>query len=286
MWYNISIIFQKERVMSKKSLRLPALLIFGIYTLYSCVLMPLENYIFADILLFQTIWGDVIDVLAHWFEIAGIAAILGTVIYACYRYPLRELPPILILCGGALLYKYVAAVVAVGLSGGLFYFPEDLYSILVSLLIEVALVAFTLLLCHRLLTDACQKDVALSKASAKLGQEYTPTGELVPFARPISRTHPLLRSAFWGMIAVLIALSLSYVIEEIAFTAAGATFSASDIPILLIYWLLLFAIPCVGGYFLAVYFMPFAKWLEERNEKKDPIAEDPNESELTKNDEE
>ena len=79
--------------MSKKSLRLPALLIFGIYTLYSCVLMPLENYIFADILLFQTIWGDVIDVLAHWFEIAGIAAILGTVIYARYRYPLRELPP-------------------------------------------------------------------------------------------------------------------------------------------------------------------------------------------------
>jgi DNA polymerase-3 subunit gamma/tau len=129
-------------------------------------------------------------------------------------------------------------------------------------------------------------EVVTRKASAQLGQEYTPTGELVPFARPISRTHPLLRSAFWGMVAVLIALSLSYVIEEIAFTAAGATFSASDIPILLIYWLLLFAIPCVGGYFLAVYFMPFAKWLEERNEKKVPIAEDPNESELTKNDEE
>lgn len=270
--------------MPKNFLRLPAILIFSIYTLYSCVLMPLENYIFSDILLFQTIWGDVIDVLAHWFEIAGIAAILGAVIYARYRYPLSELRPILILCSGALLYKYVAAVVAVGLSGGMFYFPEDVYSILVSLLIEVALVAFSLILCHRLLTAARNKENALSKASATLGKEHTPTDAFVPFKRPISRHNPLLRSAFWGMIAVLVLLSFSYVMEEIAFTAAIATFSVSDLPVLLVYWLLLFAIPCVGGYFLAIYYTPFAKWFEERNEKKEPVAKSTEESETTKND--
>lgn len=252
--------------MPKKSLRLPALLIFGIYTLYSCVLMPLENYIFADILLFQTVWGDIIDVLCHLFEVLGIAAILGAVIYARYCYPLHKIRPILILCGGALLYKYAASVIAVGISGGMFYFPEDLYSILLSLLIEMALIAFTLLLCHRLLTDANNREMELSKASATVGKEFTPTGDLVSFGRPFSRTNPLLRSAFWGMIAVLILRTVSYIIEEIAFTAAGATFTASDIPVLLIYWLLLFAIPCVGGYFLALYYMPLARCMEKRGE--------------------
>ena len=251
--------------MPKTFLRLPAILIFGIYTLYSCVLMPLENYIFSDIILFQTLWGDVIDVLAHLFEVLGLAAILGAVIFARYRFPLRKLRPLLILCGGALLYKYVASVFAVGLLvNGIFRFPDDLYGILVSLLIEVAIVAFTLLLCHRLLEGTRKAENALSKAAAKLGKEHTPADDPLSFKRPFGLSNPLLCSAFWGMLAMLIIRSLSFIIEEIAFTAAGATFSAADIPVLLIYWLILFAAPCVSGYFLAVYYPVFAKWQENK----------------------
>ena len=260
--------------MPKTFLRLPAILIFGIYTLYSGVLMPLSNYIFSDALLLKTVLGDLIDILSHWFEILGIAAILGTVIYARYRYPLHQLHPVLILCGGALLYKYVVAVVAVGLMGGMFYFPEDLYAILISLLIESAQIAFTLLLSHRLLTAFRDREAALSKASVTLGQEYTPADEPISFKRPLSRQNPLLRSAFWGMIVVLILNSFSFVMDEIAFTAAGVTFTASDIPVLLIYWLLLFVIPCVGGYLLAIYFPPFVKRMEARQEKKKASTED------------
>ncbi len=241
--------------MSKRDLRLPALLIFGIYALYSCAIMPLNNYIFSDWVLQTSLWADAIDVVAHLVETLGFAAIVGFTVHTVYRYGKAGYRPMLILFACALLFKYVAAVYLVGLAGGMFYFPEDLYAILISLGIEIAQLVFALLLGHRLIGGAKEQNSRIERAKRHAKSKHTEDAAepvaLYPFTRPFSRKNPLQRTVFWSTIAALGLQTVTYVIEEISYSMMGAFFSPADLPIVLLYWAILILIPCVGGYFLA-----------------------------------
>ncbi|MBE6703165.1 MAG: hypothetical protein E7585_07130 [Ruminococcaceae bacterium] len=239
--------------MPGKALRLPAIFIFGLVTLYSCAIMPLNQYILSDVVLwYNTIWGDVMDFFAHMLETLIIAAIFGFLIHSVYAYGIKKCRPLLILVGSALLFKYIAGVFAVGFVGGIFYFPEDLISILISLLIECVEIAFVAFLSHKLISGLRQANRTRKNAAKTLDKVYTPTGEFFPIRRPFSRSNPLLRSAFWGMIAVLGFRTLTYIINEIAYTLSGALLRLHDIPILLLYWILLIFCTACAGYFLAL----------------------------------
>jgi hypothetical protein len=62
----------------------------------------------------------------------------------------------------------------------------------------------------------------------------------------------LQRTVFWGIVAVLGMRTLSYLIDEIAYTVRFVGFAAKDLPVTLVYWLILIVIPCLLAYLLAL----------------------------------
>ena len=86
--------------MELKNLRLPALVVFGIYAIYSCALAPLYQFLSVDIILSDTIWWDIVDFLFNLFEVLGIAACFGFLIHGIYHYTAKECRPLDVFLGG------------------------------------------------------------------------------------------------------------------------------------------------------------------------------------------
>lgn len=239
-------------VMPTKELRFPALFLFSFYALYG-IMKYFEQIVYFDfVLLYDTIWADVLDVLAHLLEVCGIAALIGFLLYAILQYGAKNIRSLYLLAGGALLFKYVTSTLAVGLAGGMLYFPEDLFSLLLSFLIESVEITFATILGHTLIRRSQEKNAALDRAATVLGRPAENKTEFLPFRRIISFQNPLQKTTFWSVLVVCGFRTMAYIIDEIAYTAAGALFSAADIPVTLLYWLILVAIPTVAGYFLAL----------------------------------
>ncbi|MBQ8356255.1 MAG: hypothetical protein IJX39_00440 [Clostridia bacterium] len=238
--------------MKRTDLRLPALVIFGIYAVYSCALIPLYQYLSADLVLSDTLWWDIVDFFLNLFEVLGVAASFGFLIHSIYHYGAKKCRGLYILIGGALIFKYVASIIAISIVGGSLDLTADFSSYVVSLLMEVTELTLVILLAHKWISAHIAQNRALKNAAETLGQEFIPRGETLPFRKLFSRTNPLQRPAFWGMIAVTVLRLISFVIGEIAYTLVGYGFSAADIPVILLYWLLLIFIPSFLGYLLAL----------------------------------
>ena len=238
--------------MQRKVLRLPALVIFGIYAIYACILAPLYQFLAADIVLSDTVLLDIVDFFFNLFEILGISASFGFLIHGIYRCGAKKCRPLYLLLFGALFFKYIASIVAISIVQGSLDLTADFTSYIVSIVIEIAELVFVALLAHRLITSLQNENQRLKNAAATLGQSFTPRGEFFPFRKLFSRINPLQRTAFWGMIAVTALRLISYAIGEIAFSLVGYGFSAGDIPVLLLYAFLLVFIPCFLGYLLSL----------------------------------
>lgn len=238
--------------MELKKLRLPALVIFGIYAIYSCVLAPLYQFLSTDIILSDTIWWDIVDFFFNLFEVLGIAACFGFLIHGIYHYTAKKCRPLYILIGGALLFKYAASIIAISIVGGSLDLTMDFTSYIVSFMIEIAELVLVIFLSHRWITMLQSENQRMTAAAATLGQEFTPRGEFFPFRKLFCRNNPLQSTALWGMIAVTAFRLVSYLIGEIAFSLVGYGFSAKDIPIVALYALLLVFIPGFLGYLLSL----------------------------------
>ena len=238
--------------MEKKALRLPAFILFGIYAVYSIALVPLYQIVSADLALSETLLWDALDLTLNLFETLGIGAAIGFLVQGVYRYTAKDCVNLYYLIGGALLFKYVASIASVSIVMGSLDLTYDFFSYFLSLLIEVAELAFVVYLGHKLITTLCVKNELRASGAKVLGEAFTPEGEFYPFHSLFSRANRLQRTAFWGIIAVLGLRTLSYVIDEIAYTIRFVGFSVADIPITLIYWLILIAIPCFLAYLLSL----------------------------------
>lgn len=237
--------------MQKRDLRIPALVLFGIYAIYSCVLIPLYQFIASDITLYLTLWWDVVDFFLNLFEVLGIAAAFGFLIYGVYRHSVKNCRPLFFLTGGALLFKYLASFIAISIAGGSIDLTYDFASYLVSFLMEAAELAFAVLLAHLLTSTLAAEEKKRKKAARLLGKEIS-AQELIPFRRPLSRTNALQRTAFWSVLLMTAFRLIAYIISDISFSLVGYGYSASDIPVTLIYLLLLFLIPSCLGYLLSL----------------------------------
>ena len=238
--------------MDKKSLRFPALVLFGIYAVYGAVLIPFYQIISADLVLMDTLWWDLVDFACQLFEILGIGAAIGFLVQGIYRHTYKKCVPLYLLLGGALLFKYVASIVAVSVVMGYLDLTADFISLLVSFLIEAAELVLTAWLGHKLITTLCEKNRIRQNAARALDQAFISEGEFLPFRRLFSRVNALQRTVFWSMIAVLLLRLASHIIGEIAYGLMGFGFSITDIPVLLLSWLILVIIPCFLAYLLAL----------------------------------
>ena len=250
--------------MELRKLRLPALVVFGIYAIYSCALAPLYRFLSTDIILSDTVWWDVVDFLFNLFEVLGVAACFGFLIHGIYRYGTKKCRPLYILIGGALLFKYIASIIAISIVGGSLDLTADFTSYIVSFVIEVAELLLVILLSQRRITVLQNENQRMKAAAATLEQDFTPRGEFFPLRKLFCRNNPLQMTALFGMVAVTALRLISYVIGEIAFSLVGYGFSAKDIPIVALYALLLVFIPGFIGYLLSLGCMRLAECQENK----------------------
>lgn len=238
--------------MERKSLCLPAVVLFGIYAIYSLALIPIYQTISADLVLSNTIWWDVIDGMCRLFETLGIGAAIGFIVHGIYRYTFQKCLPLYTLIGGALLFKYVASIAACAFVMGYLDLTYDFSGYLVSLLIEIVELTLTALIGHMLITKLCKRNEIRANGARVLGEDFIPEGEFYPFHRPFSRKNALQRTAFWSMIIVLAFRWISELISDIAFGYMYYGFSVADIPVTLFYWFILIIIPCFFAYLLSL----------------------------------
>ena len=238
--------------MERNALRLPALILFGIYAVYSLALIPVYQIIASDLILSDTLWWDLVDFASKLFEVLGIGAAVGFLVHGIYRYTFKGCLPLYYLIAGALLFKYVTSIISISVVMGYLDLTSDFSSYLIAFLIEAAEIALVTLIGHKLITVLRRQNATREKAALALGEDFTPQGEFYPFRRPFSRVNALQRTAFWGMVIVLAFRLIADLISDITFGFMYYGFSAKDIPVTLLYWVILIVIPCFLAYLLAL----------------------------------
>ena len=185
-------------------------------------------------------------------EILGGAVMMAFLLVGVYRAGSAvAAKPLLYLAGGALLFKYVATIIAISVVYGSFDATMDFGSYILSLLLEAAPCVLLVFLAHRLVVADRAHRRELANAAAALGQEQALPPQLLPFSRVFGKDAPLQR-VLYICIGVLCGLrALSFILSEIAFSLIGYGFTAADIPVILLYFSLLVLLPCVLGYLLA-----------------------------------
>ena len=246
--------------MSKKALRLPLILVFAVIALYSCVLVPLLQYVGSDIVLSSTLWLDFLDLLSHHAEIVGGILVLEFLIFVLYRYTLTRAKALLFVIAGAILFKYAAAIIAYSVVFGSLDLTGSLSGYAVALALEFLIAALVLLLSVRSITPAQAQFEARAAAKA-LGRDFEEKDPCYPFERPLSWKNPVLRTTLLATLAVFVAQSAAFVISFVT----GAPMQGADVPVLLVYELLLILLPCAYSYFLAVLFFKFCKKQDQKH---------------------
>ena len=233
--------------MEKRSLALPALWLFGIYALYGCVLAPATHYVLADIVLQQTVWFDILDLLSSHAEIYGAALLYGFLAGAVYRYGVKNCVPLYFLSGGALLFKYVCAVGAICAVDRAIDLTGSLAEYLFAFLIECLLAVLVVYLAHRFISPALARYRARLDAAAVLGRDLGEGDGCLPYDGFFRRRNPLQRTLFWGMIALTAVRLIAFTVDYLY----GGGLTAVDILVMFLYWLILVLLPAFFGYLIA-----------------------------------
>ena len=255
-------VYFKGAFMISKKLRLPILILFVTIGIYACVIIPLLQYLGNDVVLRDTPWFDTVDLLSYHFEIVGSILLLELLVFAVYRYSFRDAKSLVFLAACALGFKYLAAVIAYSVMFGSLDLTGGLTPYLVSLLLEVAIAVFVLLLCTRTISPVKEAYLARESAARMLQCSFTEENPCYPFRHIFSWKNPILRITLVCALTVFFFQSAAFVISFVS----GAPMQAKDIPVLFIYEGLLIALPCAYSYFLARLF--FKLCMKKSNHSK------------------
>ncbi len=235
--------------MSKNALRLPTIVIFSLLALYSLALVPLREYLWSDLVLSESVWFALTDLVWMHLGIIASVALLTFVTFGIYHDRLRGSKHVLLLTAAALLFKYVAAIVTFSIEYGSLDLTGNLVGFLVNLLIELALVALTIFLAHRFITRKQISYEAKKSAAEKLNRPFEEK-PLYPFQKCFSLKNPLQRILLINVIIV----ALGQILIDIPQTFQYGIFGASDVVIAVISWGVLIFIPAFYSYFLSLLF--------------------------------
>ena len=233
--------------MEKRSLALPALWLFGIYALYGCVLTPISHYILSDVVLQNTVWFDILDLLCSHAEIYGAALLFGFLAGAVYHCGVKNSVPLYLLSGGALLFKYICAAGAICVVDRSIDLTGSLFEYLFAFLIECLLAVLVVFLAHRLISPALARYRARREAAAVLGKDLGEGAGCLPYVGLFRWRNPLQRTLFLAMIVLAAARIIAFTVDYLY--GGGLTFV--DILVMLLYWLILILLPAFLGYFIA-----------------------------------
>ena len=245
--------------MPKSFLKAAARFVFPVTALYALLLVPAFEVIACDILFMDTLLFDAVDLLMQWTEIFVLVLILSFLLVGVTRAEsLSECRKLFLLLGGALLFKYVGAILALSVVHGSFDVTLDYSGYIVSLLLELLPCLLLTLLVRRHTTESGKEKKELARAAAILGEEI-PEGEReLPFTALFCRKNALQRIVYIVLGVVTAIRALAYIASEIAYAMLGFTYHISDLPITLLYLFLLVLLPSFIGYLLLFATVKFA----------------------------
>ena len=236
-----------------------AILLFAVLAVYSCVLVPAYQVIASDLVLMDTLWFDLVDLLLQWMEIVGCGVLFAfAVFFACHQES-ADSKAVFLCIGGALLFKYIAAIIAISIVFGTFDFTYNYSGYIVAFLIEAGLSLLLFYLCRRHVIRTNAQNRAAQNAANTLGITVEPVIPPLPFRGFFDKQNPVGRLVMLVMGIYTALRLLTFVISDIAFSVAGVLFTAADIPVMLLYWLILILIPCFLTYLLICVLLKLAE---------------------------
>lgn len=237
--------------MPKSFLKAAAIVVFFTMALYALVLVPLFEIVACDIMLMGTLLFDAMDLLMQWTEIFALILVLAFLLIGVWMVGnAKDCRSLFMLLGGALLFKYVGAVLALSVVHGALDITLNYGSYIVSLLLEFIPCALLVFLMHKYVVTQAKLKKERDHAALVLGQE--PEGEplLLPFTKLFDRKNPLQEIVYITLGVVTGIRALSYIASEFAYSMLGFTYHLSDLPVTLVYLLLLVLLPCFIGYLI------------------------------------
>lgn len=245
--------------MTKSFLKTATIVVFAVMALYALVLVPLYEIVACDIMLMDTLVFDAVDLLLQWTEIFALILVLAFLLVGVWKVGnAPDCRKLFALLGGALLFKYVGAVLALSIVHGSLDITLDYGGYIVSILLELLPCALLVFLTHRHLTTQAQFKKEKDRAAMILGQE--PESELpaLPFTKLFDRENPLQKFVYITLGVVTGIRALSYIASEIAYSMLGFAYHLSDLPITLLYLFLLVLLPSFIGYLILFATVKFA----------------------------
>ncbi|MBR2464000.1 MAG: hypothetical protein IKB41_01010 [Clostridia bacterium] len=237
--------------MTKSFLKAASIVAFSIMALYALVLVPIYEIVSCDIMLMDTLLFDAIDLFMQWTEIFALILVLAFLLIGVEKAGnANDCRSLFLLLGGAFLFKYVGAVLALSVVHGSLDVTLNYGSYIISLLLELIPCALLIFLTHKYVVTQAKLKKEREHAALILGQEPKSEPMPLPFTKFFDRENPLQKIVYIiiGMIAGIRALS--FIASEIAYSMLGFTYHISDLPITLLYLFLLVLLPCFIGYFI------------------------------------
>ena len=227
----------------------------AVYSLYAALLVPAYEYIGCDIMLANTLWFDAVDILLQWTEFAGAALVMATLTVALYHGgALKPCQSLFMKLGGILVLKYLVSVIALSVvHGSAFDTTLDFGGYVLSLAIELAVFTLVAYLTWRYVTNKNATEKAQAKAAATLKTDAVAPENALPLPSPFRRS-PLLRILLIGVSVYTAIRAAAYLLNELAFILMGFSFTAGDVPVTLLYFLLLVLLPGFLCYLLSYLF--------------------------------
>ena len=251
--------------MTKKHLRLPALILLGIYALAELVLFPLAQKSGSDIVWIETFWIYILDFFYPLMGWLGLATAFGFVVYGVYRYGVRGSVPLYITIVCTMLARNVMYVISYSVLNGSLDLTSKgfiLYSsLLLTDLFECVFIALTVVLAHFGIKRLREINRAKENYCKRLKKDFTPEGETLPFTKLFKAKNPILVALLLGTLSYVLSQTLYFIIK---ININIAVMEFYQIP--LFYVTSVFA-PAVACYFFARFCVKIAEWDHLRIEK-------------------
>ena len=211
--------------------------VYAIVTLYVFVLAPLYVRFANDILYMTTGLPDLLSLLLALLDIAVFAIAYAVILYGVYRLPMRRVRGLLLIYGGAILYRNVVNLVMTYLTDGIPVKDEigfDLISVLSYIVLEALQCALVVFIAHKVISNMRkQEEIRLAAAVKLKKQQYTPLLESFPFDRLFSFRRPVQKAAFLIALVPMGVKVLSRIVYDLGI---GLPTSLSEVLVMLLYY--------------------------------------------------